>query len=225
MKDKPLKKLKFTHLALGIITLLLAITELANSAFSPAIAPTTSRQLVTTPVGLLLVTSLANLLLSSYFSWRKSAAKRTIQAISTLLVILATLLACYNLLKGELMLNLAVLSNDLVYLLLTLGVLGHLCTNLTGFLKPHRYQHNDSVNKMMSNRGNQSANRESGTVKWFNITKGFGFITRDRGDDVFVHFRSIRGQGQRYLVEGQRVSFSVYQGKKGLQAEDISINQ
>lgn len=65
--------------------------------------------------------------------------------------------------------------------------------------------------------------REAGTVKWFNVTKGFGFITRDQGDDVFVHFRSIRGTGHRSLSEGQRVKFEVVKSDKGLQAEDVSI--
>ena len=65
--------------------------------------------------------------------------------------------------------------------------------------------------------------REAGTVKWFNVTKGFGFITRDQGDDVFVHFRSIRGSGHRSLTEGQRVRFEVVESDKGLQAVDVSI--
>ena len=64
-------------------------------------------------------------------------------------------------------------------------------------------------------------NRESGTVKWFNTSKGFGFISRDSGDDIFVHFRAIRGEGHRVLVEGQRVEFVVMQRDKGLQAEDV----
>ena len=67
------------------------------------------------------------------------------------------------------------------------------------------------------------SDREIGTVKWFNTNKGFGFITRDNGDDVFVHFRSIRGQGHRTLIEGQRVEFNVTEGDKGLQAEDVAI--
>ncbi len=64
-------------------------------------------------------------------------------------------------------------------------------------------------------------NRETGTVKWFNTSKGFGFISRDSGDDIFVHFRAIRGEGHRVLIEGQRVEFSVMQRDKGLQAEDV----
>ncbi len=66
-------------------------------------------------------------------------------------------------------------------------------------------------------------NRETGTVKWFNTSKGFGFISRDSGDDIFVHFRAIRGEGHRVLVEGQRVEFSVMNRDKGLQAEDVII--
>lgn len=65
--------------------------------------------------------------------------------------------------------------------------------------------------------------REKGTVKWFNDTKGFGFIQREQGDDVFVHFRAIRGEGHRSLQEGQRVEFAVTKGDKGLQAEDVVI--
>lgn len=67
-----------------------------------------------------------------------------------------------------------------------------------------------------------SVPREKGQVKWFNASKGFGFITRDNGDDVFVHFRSIRGEGHRVLKDGQRVEFSVSEGDKGLQADDVS---
>jgi CspA family cold shock protein len=62
-----------------------------------------------------------------------------------------------------------------------------------------------------------------GTVKWFNAEKGFGFISRDDGDDVFVHHTGINGEGFRSLDEGQRVEFEITQGKKGLQA--INVNK
>jgi len=63
---------------------------------------------------------------------------------------------------------------------------------------------------------------ETGTVKWFNDAKGFGFITRDGGgDDLFVHFRAIQGSGFKSLQEGQKVSFVVTQGQKGLQADQV----
>ncbi len=66
------------------------------------------------------------------------------------------------------------------------------------------------------------SDRVSGTVKWFNNAKGFGFITREEGDaDVFVHFRSIQGDGYRTLNEGQEVEFNLVEGPKGLQAEDV----
>ena len=57
------------------------------------------------------------------------------------------------------------------------------------------------------------SNRETGTVKWFNDAKGFGFISRENGEDVFVHFRAIQGQGFKSLQEGQKVSFTVTQGQ------------
>ncbi|MDN2658589.1 cold shock domain-containing protein [Neptunomonas sp. CHC150] len=69
----------------------------------------------------------------------------------------------------------------------------------------------------------ENDDRELGTVKWFNVSKGFGFITRENGDDVFVHFRNIRGRGHRSLSEGQRVRFNARESDKGLQAEDVSI--
>ncbi len=68
----------------------------------------------------------------------------------------------------------------------------------------------------------QADGREQGTVKWFNAAKGFGFITRDNGEDIFVHFRSIQGKGHRSLGEGQTVFFDVTEGDKGLQAVDVS---
>lgn len=66
--------------------------------------------------------------------------------------------------------------------------------------------------------------REKGTVKWFNSSKGFGFIQRENGgDDVFVHFKAINSAGYKSLEEGQRVEFSVTQGPKGAQAEEVTV--
>ncbi len=67
-----------------------------------------------------------------------------------------------------------------------------------------------------------SGQRMSGSVKWFNDDKGFGFIEREGGPDVFVHFRSITGEGRKTLHEGQRVTFEVTQGQKGPQAENVT---
>ena len=63
--------------------------------------------------------------------------------------------------------------------------------------------------------------REEGVVKWFNSRKGFGFITRENGEDIFVHFRSILGEGHRTLEDGQAVEFSISEGSKGLHAEEV----
>jgi len=66
------------------------------------------------------------------------------------------------------------------------------------------------------------SDRQIGTVKWFNDSKGFGFISRENGPDVFVHFRAITGSGFRTLAEGQRVVFDLTQGQKGPQAENVA---
>ena len=63
---------------------------------------------------------------------------------------------------------------------------------------------------------------ETGTVKWFNSSKGYGFITREEGDDVFVHYNAIEGEGYKSLDEGDRVQFEVGEGPKGLQASKVS---
>ena len=65
--------------------------------------------------------------------------------------------------------------------------------------------------------------KEKGVVKWFNAAKGFGFIQRENGEDVFVHFSAIESKGYRTLEEGAHVTFVVKQGPKGLQAEQVSI--
>jgi len=64
---------------------------------------------------------------------------------------------------------------------------------------------------------------ETGTVKWFNAAKGYGFISRTSGEDVFVHFKSIVGEGYKSLNENDKVQFEVEPGKKGLQATNVSV--
>ena len=65
------------------------------------------------------------------------------------------------------------------------------------------------------------SSRETGTVKWFNDAKGFGFIKRFDGADVFVHYRNIRGDGHRSLQDGQMVEYAILETQKGFQAEDV----
>jgi CspA family cold shock protein len=71
---------------------------------------------------------------------------------------------------------------------------------------------------------NTMSERISGTVKWFNGDKGFGFIEREGGKDVFVHFSAIQGDGFRNLTEGQKVEFNVEQGPKGPQATNVTMS-
>lgn len=67
------------------------------------------------------------------------------------------------------------------------------------------------------------AERKEGSVKWFNSTKGFGFIQQESGEDVFVHFKAIVGDGYKSLEENDRVEYSVTEGEKGLQASDVRV--
>ncbi|MGA8142942.1 MAG: cold-shock protein [Candidatus Acidiferrales bacterium] len=74
----------------------------------------------------------------------------------------------------------------------------------------------------MNELGVAKVAREQGTVKWFNAAKGYGFIQRQSGEDVFVHFSAIQSEGYKSLNEGQAVEFEVKQGPKGLQAESVT---
>ncbi|GAB1421646.1 cold-shock protein [Anaerolineales bacterium] len=67
------------------------------------------------------------------------------------------------------------------------------------------------------------AERKQGTVKWFNAEKGFGFISRADGDDLFIHYSEIQGNGYRSLDEGMEVEFEITEGKKGLQASALTV--
>jgi CspA family cold shock protein len=69
----------------------------------------------------------------------------------------------------------------------------------------------------------EMSERIAGTVKWFNSSKGYGFLTREEGPDVFVHFSAIQTQGYRTLTEGQKVEFTVENGPKGLQASNVVL--
>jgi len=72
-------------------------------------------------------------------------------------------------------------------------------------------------------RNKECVYMEQGTVKWFNDAKGYGFISRENGEDVFVHFSAIQSNGFRSLKEGQPVSFNVVKGPKGWQAENVQV--
>lgn len=78
------------------------------------------------------------------------------------------------------------------------------------------------ANGERSERGVEKLSREQGVVKWFNAAKGYGFIQRQSGEDVFVHFSAIQMDGYKTLTEGQMVEFEVRQGPKGFQAENVT---
>ena len=80
----------------------------------------------------------------------------------------------------------------------------------------------DPARREIHARGVPKLSKEQGIVKWFNASKGYGFIQRQSGEDVFVHFSAIQSDGYKTLNEGQRVEFEVKQGPKGLQAENVS---
>ena len=111
-------------------------------------------------------------------------------------------------------------AQGMVLVLAILAVLTFVFSFVSAQLVPARRRRQRSSGTMVES--DVEDGRERGVVKWFNVKKGFGFITWDEGEDVFVHFRSIRGQGHRSLNEGQRVKFSVVRGDKGPQAEDVS---
>ena len=101
-----------------------------------------------------------------------------------------------------------------------LGIIS-LATVLTVIFTAFRRKRNSGK---FSNRDKlDSQKRTKGTVKWFNSSKGFGFITIDSGEEIFVHFRSIEGRGRRVLRDGQKVTLQVANSKKGPQAEDVRI--
>ena len=92
---------------------------------------------------------------------------------------------------------------------------------ISGFITSNGSTSNNASVAESYNSGGQG--EETETVKWFNAKKGYGFITRDTGDDVFVHYRSVEGNGRRGITDGKRVSFVVVESDKGPQAETVQV--
>ncbi|RRJ85427.1 cold shock domain-containing protein [Aestuariirhabdus litorea] len=165
------------------------------------------------PTTLLLITvATANLLLGIYFTGARHPLQRVAASTGSVLIVIGSIMVAterFGRLDEALNIQLLALSAWL----LAAGACLHLLSRQP-WLK--RLASPAIKGKRVS------SGREEGEVKWFNVSKGFGFITRPSGDDIFVHFRSIRGEGHRTLSDGQRVSFVVTQREKGLQAEDVT---
>lgn len=193
--------LKIVHLLTGLIALVLSAI--------PSLTADSSSYLQHPDALCLALFGLLNLILAPQLPIWHNGLRHHLQNLVYALLVLVVLLQALILLAP--MPTIADQPATLFSLVIAIvAVLLHLGTNLRLNVR--------------SNTGSASVasgDRETGTVKWFNTSKGFGFISRDSGDDIFVHFRAIRGEGHRVLVEGQRVEFSVMQRDKGLQAEDV----
>lgn len=157
---------------------------------------------------LLLLTGLLNLQQFNNTTERHTAPKQVIGILASILILAAALIPLVALLVSPVLAGFGVHAMALAIV----GVCLLTLVRLTG-----------SLSQLSFKLPGTASEREAGTVKWFNTNKGFGFISRDQGDDVFVHFRAIRGEGHRALAEGQRVEFVVAHRDKGLQAEDVVI--
>lgn len=192
--------LKIVHLLTGAAALLLSfIPALRNEALASYLQP---EALYLALLGLL------NLVLAPVIPYWNRGPRHQLQNLVSALLVLAVVLQILTLLVPLE----TIAGQPAVMMALIAAVLAVALHLAVSFYRssPSPVAHSHDM-----------TNRDTGTVKWFNTSKGFGFISRDSGDDIFVHFRAIRGEGHRVLVEGQRVEFSVMNRDKGLQAEDV----
>ncbi|WP_274104838.1 cold-shock protein [Pseudomonas putida] len=191
--------LKIVHLLTGVAALLLSFIPSLHSEAVPYLQQPDALYLA--------FFGLLNLVLAPVIPYWNKGTRHQLQNLVSALLVLSVVLQTLVLLAP------LPLIGGQPAILLSLGaaviaVLLHLAVSF--------YKSSPAINQSYD-----MTNRDTGTVKWFNTSKGFGFISRDSGDDIFVHFRAIRGEGHRVLVEGQRVEFSVMNRDKGLQAEDV----
>lgn len=198
--------LKIAHLVTGFAALLLSAVPGFSTSF------------LTTPDAIYLaLTGLLNLLAAAQ-QQSVPATRQQLLSLSSALLILAAVVQSLILLAPLPSIG----SQPAIWLpLLTLVIAVALSLAAQLNTQPRRENQRSSLQQTSVSTSVTADDRETGTVKWFNTSKGFGFISRDSGDDIFVHFRAIRGEGHRVLIEGQRVEFSVMQRDKGLQAEDV----
>lgn len=200
--------LKIAHLVTGFAALLLSAVPSFSGAF-----------LATPDAPCLALIGLLNLLAAPQQPLNLAGTRLQLQGLASTLLVLAAvlqglvLLAPLSSIGGQPALWLPLL-------IATGATLLHLACSLR--TQPQQStQRSPRTQSTAPAQNTEQDDRETGTVKWFNTSKGFGFISRDSGEDIFVHFRAIRGEGHRVLIEGQRVEFSVMQRDKGLQAEDV----
>jgi CspA family cold shock protein len=208
--------LKITHVLTGVIALALS--------FVPSLTGGLPLLLQPDALCLLLLGLLNVQFASSTQPSGKSATRPVLLGVSILLIAAVAIQAAI------LLAPITAIGNQpatLASLMLAfIAVLLHLATTQSRNEPATGRKPSSNVRKSQNARAAApTAGREAGTVKWFNTSKGFGFISRDSGDDVFVHFRAIRGEGHRVLVEGQRVEFTIMMRDKGLQAEDVVATQ
>lgn len=188
---------KIVHLLTGVAALLLCVLPSLRTAEVPFLQQPDAIYLA--------LFGLLNLILAPAVPLYYKGLRHYLQIGANVLLVIAVALQAVTLLARPELGTLPALACALLATLLHLAA---------AFSRPVRARSSAAPTYDMSNR-------DTGTVKWFNTSKGFGFISRDSGDDIFVHFRAIRGEGHRVLVEGQRVEFSVMNRDKGLQAEDV----
>ena len=189
---------KIVHLVTGVAALLLSLIPSLKTDATPFLQQPDAVCLA--------LLGLLNLVLAPVVPLYYRGARQQLQYLACALLVVAAVLQALTLLARPEMGNLAAL------VCAALAVAVHLAVGLARSPRKARTSQHPAQD---------AGTRDTGTVKWFNTSKGFGFISRDSGDDIFVHFRAIRGEGHRILVEGQRVEFSVMHRDKGLQAEDV----
>lgn len=189
---------KIVHLVTGVAALLLSLIPSLKTEAIPFLQQPQAIYLA--------LLGLLNLLLAPVVPLYYRGARQQLQHLASALLVVAVILQTVTLLARPELGDLPALLCAALAIALHLGA---------GFA------HSPKKARASTSSTQDAGKRDTGTVKWFNTSKGFGFISRDSGDDIFVHFRAIRGEGHRVLVEGQRVEFSVMHRDKGLQAEDV----
>ena len=192
--------LKIVHLLLGAAALLLSFIPSLRSEAVPYLQQPEALYLA--------LFGLLNLILAPVIPYWNKGPRHQLQNLVSALLVLAVVLQTLTLLAPMPVIG----GQPAVLYSLSVALIAVLLHLAVSFYKTAPAAVSQSYDM---------TNRDTGTVKWFNTSKGFGFISRDSGDDIFVHFRAIRGEGHRVLVEGQRVEFSVMNRDKGLQAEDV----